>query len=119
MPVGAVPVVVGTTTAAVHLARVPAGAGGGDPGAQLGAVWVFDPQDVSGETANQWWDPPSHSTDEVAVPLDVGHRTRWPTRKVSPAEGGSEAAPRPRHPRSRHPPDTRRVGPDDSSSTWS
>ncbi len=36
-----------------------------DPRAAKGAVWVFDPQEVCGESPDWWWNPLSYITDEV------------------------------------------------------
>ncbi len=36
-----------------------------DPRAELGQVWVFDPQGIVEEPAHWWWDPLSYVTDEV------------------------------------------------------
>ena len=36
-----------------------------DPRAEVGAVWIFDPQQVADEPAAWWWNPLSYVTDEV------------------------------------------------------
>lgn len=36
-----------------------------DPRAKKGPIWVFDPQEVCGESPDWWWNPLSYITDEV------------------------------------------------------
>jgi type IV secretory pathway TraG/TraD family ATPase VirD4 len=36
-----------------------------DPRAEVGEVWVFDPQEIAEEPAGWWWNPLSYVTDEV------------------------------------------------------
>ena len=36
-----------------------------DPRAEVGPVWVFDPQGIAGQEPTWWWNPLSYVTDEV------------------------------------------------------
>ncbi|NEA36406.1 TraM recognition domain-containing protein [Streptomyces sp. SID13031] len=36
-----------------------------DPRSKKGPIWVFDPQEVCGESPDWWWNPLSYVTDEV------------------------------------------------------